>query len=167
VKEYFDRKEREKLFIDNRKWREEIYFQSVKDTLYSIHLIWDCITGTKDFVSFCLSLTVDSILENFHTEVLQNKQRCEEAEMQELDLFPFVLAWLSNHRPPKMLQEDVEKIKDIGVEYLSQSTKQNLLEWVCYLRKHIRFQENTVDLICRLEGVLLQVDQLFIEEKPC
>lgn len=71
VKDYYDGREKAKVVIDHRAWREKIYVQSMKDTQECLEIIYKCISGQLHFVQFYLKIAHESMLNDFQEAVIE------------------------------------------------------------------------------------------------
>jgi hypothetical protein len=101
------------------------YFESLKDTQFSVELILECIKGKKNFMSVCVRLLLEDLLDRFYNEVTM---KCTEENDSMLKL---IHQWMLNFFPPSFIANGIVTfIQDLGVHYVESDLKENTIQWI-------------------------------------
>jgi hypothetical protein len=75
--------------------------------------------------------------------------------LQPEDYFAHVYNWLRNRFPPKMLQEDLGRLKRLGNNSFHVDDKQRLLTWISTVEQNVNFQDDSLKKVFKRFGSIL------------
>jgi len=106
-----------------------MFLQSMQDIQFAANLIFSCAIGQTSFISFCVSLPIENILNRYRLLVGTATAKSRECFLKDLEYF------LTDSHPPKILIGVAHKVNRIGLRFLDDILKIQLGEWVCTLKK--------------------------------
>lgn len=126
----------------------------VKDSQFATQLLYECAVGIKCFAGFFLDLVVTSFVSSFEEHVVPLSTEYEDDKKDEI--LAKLITWNSSYFPPKMIEEGVfNKIKTIGVNYLSKEKAEHLLR-ISHLISRIKTEPNRLSKVMESIVLLLQ-----------
>jgi hypothetical protein len=127
------------------------FYNSLKDIQYSINLFYKCAIGEKPFISEALRLSILCVLETY--EKIVHSSPTKEEELRDFFL---------NYFHPAIIKDNINNmILSAGVQYLEESMKWKLMDWMNEIEK-LKIEN---DLVERLRQVLKELKDILCKEK--